>query len=95
MVVGTCRVVFFLHDCHSLKQKRGVVKRILERTRSRFNAAAAEVGANDIHGRAELAFVTVGNDAKYVNSVMDKMLDYIDELYLAEIVDHHMELIHL
>jgi len=95
MIVGTLRIVIFLHDCHSLKQKRGVVKRILERTRSRFNVSAAEVGANDIHGRGELAFVMVGNDSRYINGALDKMINFIDELFLAEIIDHEIELIHL
>ena len=43
MVVGICRVVLALPWNDSLKGKRSVVKRILERARVRFNVAAAEV----------------------------------------------------
>jgi hypothetical protein len=70
-----------------------VVKKILERTKSRFNVAAAEVGDNDRHRQALLAFVTVGNDSRTINSALDKVLNFIEGLFLAEIVDHSIELI--
>ena len=93
MTVGILTIRLLLHDCHSLKQKRAVVKKILERTRSRFNFAASEVEEHDIHHRATLAFVTVSNDGRFVNSSLDKGLNYIEGLFLAEIVDHGIELI--
>jgi hypothetical protein len=94
MTIGVLHLKLLLHDTHSLKQKRGVVKKVLERTRARFNIAAAEVGQNDIHTRATLAFVTVSNDSRQVNSALDKVLNFIEGLFLAEIVDHEIELIH-
>ena len=94
MTVGTLRMVLYLHDCHSLKEKRSVLKKILERTKARFNVSAAEVGDNDAHTRATLAFVTVANDQRLVNSALDKVINFVDHLFLAEIVDHEIELIH-
>ena len=32
----------------------------------------------------------VGNDARYLRSRLDKLLNFIESLYLAEIVDHEM-----
>lgn len=92
MVIGTLSVVLFLHGTQSLKEKRSVVKRILARTRNQFNVSAAEVEDNDLLGRARLAFVTVGNDRRFVNSCMDKVLEFVDGLHLAEIVDHRIEI---
>lgn len=93
MTVGTLKVILYLHDARSLKQKRAVVKKILERTKSRFNMAAAEVADNDNHSKATLAFVTVGNESRIVNSALDKAINFIDNLFLAQIVDHKIELI--
>jgi len=47
MVVGVCRVILNINEAFSLKEKRQVVKSIVERVKSRFNASVAEVGFND------------------------------------------------
>lgn len=95
MTLGTLRLVLYLHGCRSLKEKRAVVRKVLSRTRAKFNVAAAEVGNLDAHTKATLAFVAVANDARLVNSMMDKALNFVDQLYLAQIVDHQIELIHI
>ncbi|HHP7234159.1 MAG TPA: DUF503 domain-containing protein [Desulfobacterales bacterium] len=95
MVVGIGIVVFRLHDCRSLKSKRKVVKSIIQQVRNRFNASVAEVGANDVHQRAEIGFALAGNDRKVLNAKIDKIFNMIDDLGLAEIVDSEMEIISL
>ena len=95
MTVGTLRLVLSIEDCRSLKGKRAVVKKVLERTKNRFNVAGAEVADNDRHTRAVLAFVTVGNDGRQVNSALDKVLNYIENLFLARILDFQIELIRM
>ncbi len=87
MIVGACRVVLGLHDNHSLKGKRGVVKRVIQRCRNRFNVGMSEVDDNDVLTRAVVGFVVVGNDRRFVNSVIDKVLDFIEELGDAPIED--------
>ncbi len=44
-------------EAHSLKDKRSVVRTILEGARRRFGVSAAETGRLDVHQRAELGFV--------------------------------------
>lgn len=95
MTVGTLRLALLLHDCQSLKDKRSVIKKILQKTRTKFNVSAAEIDDNDAVSRATLAFVTVSNDSRFANSVMDKVLNFVDTLYLAEIYDHQIEMVHL
>ncbi len=92
MVVGFGTIIFRLHECRSLKEKRKVVKSIIARLRNNFNASVAEVGANDVYQRAEIGFSFVGNNAKVVNAKMDKLVNMADELGLAEIVDTEMEI---
>jgi uncharacterized protein len=57
-------------DSRSLKAKRSYVRPIIAALR-RFEVAAAEVGALDRHGRAEIAIATVGADAAHVRDVLD------------------------
>lgn len=95
MVVGVGRVVYRIHDCRSLKGKRKIVKAIITRLRNHFNASVAEVGANDIHQRAEIGFSMMGNDRAVINSKMDKFLNMAEDLGLAEVIDMEMEIISL
>jgi len=95
MVIGFGIVTFRLHDCHSLKGKRKVVKSIISRLQNAFNISVAEVGSNDIHQRAEIGFALAGNDRKVINSKIDKIFNMLDALGLAEIIDTEMEIINL
>jgi uncharacterized protein YlxP (DUF503 family) len=92
MVVGIGIITLRLHECRSLKGKRKIVKSIVNQLRSNFNASVAEVGSNDVHQRAEIGFSMVGNDKSFINSKLDKVLNLVDALGLAEIIDTEMEL---
>lgn len=95
MVVGICRLTLFIHDNHSLKGKRQVVKSLTEKVKNRFNVSIAEVGSNDVWQRAEIGISAVGNDRSFVNSSIDKVVNFIENLHTAEIVDQSLELINL
>ena len=95
MVVGIGMITFRLHECRSLKSKRKIVKSVIGKMRSHFNLSAAETGANDIHQRAEIGFVLVGNSTPVINSKIDKVFNMVDDLGVAEIVDTEMEIIHI
>ncbi len=93
MVIGTGTITFNTNHCHSLKEKRKIVKSILARVRNTYNVSIAEVDLNDVHKRAEIGFAFVGNDRRRINSNIDKMFEFIDNLSLAEIVDTQVEII--
>jgi len=95
MIIGVGKIGFRLALCHSLKDKRKIMKSILARTRNAFNLTIAEVGCNDMHHRAEIGFALVGNDSRLLNSKIDKVFEFIENLHLAEIIETDMEIIHL
>ena len=92
MVVGIGTITLRLHDCRSLKGKRKVVKSIISQMRNNFNASVAEVGANDIHQRAKIGYSMVGNNQSVINSKLDKAINLVDAMGIAEIIDTEMEL---
>ena len=94
MVTGLGIITFRLHDCHSLKGKRKIVKSLIARLRNQFNASIAEVGSNDVHQKALIGFSLTGNDARVINSKVDKLVNMAEELGLAEIIDTEVEIIH-
>ena len=95
MIAGTGKIIFRLHDCRSLKSKRKIVKSIIGRISNSFNISVAEVGSNDIHQRAEIGFALIGNDKRLINSKIDKVFNFAEELNAAEIVDSEMKIISL
>ncbi|MBW1763408.1 MAG: DUF503 domain-containing protein [Deltaproteobacteria bacterium] len=95
MVIGVLRVDFFIHDNHSLKGKRKIVKSLIGKVKNRFNVSIAETGANDKWQKIELGISTVGNDRRHVDSSLANVFSYIESLYLAEIVDSSLEIINM
>ncbi len=95
MVVGICILRFRLHDCRSLKAKRRVVKAIIQKVRNTFNASVAEVGSNDVYRQADIGVTMAGSDTRVINAKLDKMINMVEDLNLAELMDTQMEIIHL
>ena len=91
MVVGICSVDLRIPGNDILKGKRSVVRRIKERVKNTFNVSVAEVADLDTLQRAGLGIAFVSNDASHVHSTLSKVVNFIDRLYLAEIVDYHIE----
>ena len=87
MVVGVMELHLALYDNHSLKVKRSVVKRVIHRTRNKFNVAIAEIEEQDALDRAVLGCVMVGNDRRFLESCLDKMEDFVLNLGLAEVLE--------
>jgi uncharacterized protein YlxP (DUF503 family) len=92
MFVGVGILDVFIAESRSLKDKRGVMKSIMRRAQNEFNLSIAEVGVNDDWKRGEIGFSVVGNDRRYINSKIDKILRFIDGLYLAEVVNCRIEI---
>jgi len=94
MIVAVARMVFRIHECHSLKEKRKVVKSMIARLQNAFNASIAEIAANDMHQRAEIGVAMVGNDHQVLNSKIDKLLGMAADMGLAEMIDSEIEIVH-
>lgn len=54
-------IELYLPTCHSLKEKRGVIKPLLNAIRRDYNVSIAEVDAHDVWQSAVLAAVCIGN----------------------------------
>ncbi|MEM6733498.1 MAG: DUF503 domain-containing protein, partial [Myxococcota bacterium] len=87
MVVGVMELGLALYDNESLKDKRSVVRKVINRTRNSFNVSAAEVDDLDYTDRATLGFVAVGNDHSYVQGLLDKVENFIVRLALCDVLD--------
>ncbi len=93
MVLGIVKLELRIPGSRSLKAKRSVVKKVIERTRSRFNVTVAEVDMQDVYTRAVIGCAVVGSDQRYVNGAVDKILDFIEGFAVAEILSETVEII--
>lgn len=93
MVVGVMELSLALYDNESLKDKRSVVRRVVNRVRQTFNVSAAEVDDLDFSDRATIGIVAVGNDRRYIMGMLDKIEGFVDRMAIADILDaeKHLE----
>jgi uncharacterized protein YlxP (DUF503 family) len=94
MVVGVCHLDLILPEGSSLKAKRSVIKSLIARVRAKFNCSISEVGAHDLWQRARVGICLVGSDQPFINSSLDKVIDYIERLGLLEVVGSETEFVH-
>ncbi len=92
MVVGILRLTLAIPAAHSLKEKRQVVRKVVDRVRARFNVSLAEVGGNDLWQRAVLGAACVANDRAFVNEQLDKVVGEVARAGVAEVVEREMEI---
>jgi hypothetical protein len=66
-----------LPDCASLKEKRSVIRHLLEAARRRFGVSASEVDHHDLHQRAVLGFAFVAPSAGRVEEMLDRVERFV------------------
>lgn len=87
VVVGALEFELHLPDVHSLKEKRAVVRPILDGARHRFAVSAAEVDRQDKWQRASLGFAAVAGTEAHVRDVLDAVERFVWSFPEIEVVD--------
>ena len=78
MIIGSCKLRFTAEWVTSLKEKRMVVKSIVEKAKHKFNISAAEIDLQDIHQTIAVGFACVTNDAVLAEQIVNNVIDYMD-----------------
>ena len=94
MIVGVLKLSLVLPENHSLKGKRGVIKRIQARVADKFNISDGECGDQDLWQSALLGFAVVGSSEPVVQATLQKVVDFVDGMGLAQVGDSSSEIIH-
>jgi uncharacterized protein YlxP (DUF503 family) len=93
MTVGVIRIYLAL-PADSLKEKRAIVKSVVERLRNRFNASVAEVEDMDIPERAVIAAACCSNSSRHAQSQLQAIADAVTGWRLdVELLDIQTELL--
>ena len=94
MIVGVLKLNLVLPENHSLKGKRGVLKRIQARVSNQFNISVTECGDQDLWQSAILGFGVVGSSRAVIEATLQKVVDFVDSLGLAEVGNAEVEIFH-
>lgn len=93
MLVGTCQIEILIYESNSLKEKRHVIKSIIERIKARFNASVAEVDYHELWNRSMIGIAVVSNSKVLCESSLGKIIDFVDNDERVEIINHFMEVL--
>jgi len=93
MQVGSLRVRLLLRQSQSLKDKRQVVRSILERLRNGFNVSAAEVESRDDHKVVVLGVSTVADEVQAVQATLAHVTQALRGHPVAEFVAAESEVL--
>jgi len=86
MILAGLEVTLRLFEVYSLKEKRRIVKSIVDRMHNRFNVSSAEVAEMDNLNKAVVGFAVVSNNQKITDKVLQNVVNEIDQFYEVEII---------
>jgi uncharacterized protein len=73
VIVAIAVLELHLPHARSLKEKRQVVKSMIERMHSRYRVSVAETAYHDLHQRAEIGLAAVGQSAGELERILAEL----------------------
>lgn len=96
MVIGFGNLTIHIYEGHSLKEKRRVVKSLLERVRNRYNVSIAEVEHQDVWQTAGIGITCISNSGSHVDSQLSEVIGFIESnIAFGSVEEIHTERIYL
>ncbi len=92
LYVSTSKLYLSTVECETLKQKRSVVKSVIQSVRGKFNVSIAEIGQNNVKKKALLGLCFVSNDKRFSEGVLSKVITFIDRRYPGRLDDYDLEI---
>lgn len=93
MTVGILRLVLFIHESNSLKEKRMVLHSLKARLRNNFNVAVSQIADEDKWQKTTLAVAGIEKDRKNMNSILSRIVNFVSESGRIDLIDYEIELI--
>jgi len=78
MIVSMIQIIFEIPDVLNIKEKRRIVKSVLEKMRRRFHLSAAEVDLQDSLSFAQIGGAHVSNSKTFGETVLRKAFNMIE-----------------
>ena len=94
MLVALERFDLRIPACGSLKEKRHVVKSLMNAIRSMFNVSVAEVDHHDLWQRTAIAVAAVSGEQYHARRVLHEVAKLIDRWAEVDLIDSELTLHH-
>lgn len=78
MIIGTCIYDMHLYSSQSLKDKRRVLKSVIERVKNKFNVSIAELDRQDNWQHAVIGIAVITNNTVHANQVLNNVTNFIE-----------------
>ncbi|SHN16700.1 DUF503 domain-containing protein [Gracilibacillus kekensis] len=91
-MITYAEVEIFLYECHSLKEKRSILKRLKNRLTKDLNIALSELDFQDLWQRSKFGIVTVSESGEIGEHVIQQALQVIDSFTEVERTITNVEL---
>ena len=92
MKIGLLRVDLKIPCCSSLKEKRSIIKRYINKLRREYNVSVAELKNHDQYHACRLGIVTIYNDSDNVERTLRVILDLLDDSPDVQIREYNIEM---
>lgn len=93
MIIGILHLGIYIPESNSLKAKRQVLHKLKANIRNSFNVAVTQVDQEDKWQRAELAVVGVEKSRDTINSILSRIINYMENFSQIELIDYQIELL--
>jgi len=90
VIIGTLELELRFSEPQSLKEKRVILKSLVTRIRNQFNVSVAEVDGMDLWQTSTLAIATAGRETKFINEILDRVMDFIRSVREVEITNQSL-----
>ena len=93
MVTAVARIELALDGCRSLKDKRQILRSVIERTRVRFGVSVAEVEDQDLWQRAVIGVACVSGSVQHATEMIQKVTSFVIGANAeCEVLDHQTDI---
>jgi len=93
MIIGTCSLELRLWEVNSLKEKRHILKSIIQKLRNQYNVSVAEVDLQDKWKSAILGVACVTNETAHAHSIISTVINFVERDVRIELVDCQVEIL--
>lgn len=93
MVVGIGKVELYIPTAQSLKDKRGVVKSLVQRIRNKFNVSVCELGKNDIWKNAVIGLAVISKDKEIIDQTYTALEKFFEEAGDFLVIRYEVEIL--
>lgn len=92
MFISSSKIIFNTSFCFSLKEKRSILQKIKRRIINKFNVSVSEVDYQNNWHKALIGIAFVSSDSKHSNIIINKVVNFIEDIYPGLIEDWDLDI---